>query len=182
MSSRNVSNITNNATFVTGLSIVLLLVGGAMLAYGFSEYQTQSDVLGDVEEVEATIIDAEVQLDEATGQTTGERDDYVDRADDDRRYALNVVFTYEYEGQQYESSYFDAVGSIPTYDERSEAMEALEDYAEGDRVTAYVPPDDPDEAFLDEEMPFVIYGLIGFGALLIIGAIWVPIAYHFDIG
>lgn len=182
MSSRNVSNLTNNVTFVIGLSIVLLLAGGGMLAYGFSEYQTQSEVLADVEEVDATIIESDFQLDEATGQTTGERDDFADRPEDDRRYALHVVFEYEYEGQQYESSNFDAAGAIPTYDDRSEAREALEDYAEGDRVTAYVPPDDPDEAFLEDEMPFVIYGLMGFGALLMIGAIWVPIAYHFDIG
>lgn len=175
-------NTTDNPRRIIVLSIALLVIGGGLVAYGVTEYQTQSEVLADVDEVQATIIETDIQYHDATGQTTGVSDQTSDHMDDDTQYRLHVVFEYEYDGQQYESSKFDAVGSFPTYDDHQDATDALADYNVGDQVTAYVPPDDPGEAFLEEEMPFVIYALIGFGAFLVLGAIWIPIAHHFGIG
>ena len=172
---------TDNPKMIIIVAVLLFVIGAALTAYGVSEYRTQSEVLDDVVEVDATVTDVDITP-YHNGEEADIRADRWSEYEESLTWYLTIEFEYAYEGETYRSSNFSAVGAIPTYDEWDDARDAEDEYAVGDRVTAYVPPDDPGEAFLEPGMPFAIYGVIGFGAVLLIGAIWLPFAHRFDIG
>lgn len=175
--------VKNNTRFVIVLAIALFLVGAVILAYGVTEYRAQSQVLDDVDEVDATITAVELETYDDDGtSTTVDQQRTQGEFGDGVTFHLTVTFEYEYDGDQYQSSKFDAIGSVPTYDDWEDARDARDEYAEGDRITAYVPPDDPGNAFLDGGMPMGVYAIMGFGGFLMLGGLWIPIAHRFGIG
>ena len=130
-----------------------------MAAHGYGEYQSQRATLDDAVEVEATVVESDVQ---------SFRD-----GDDGTVYRLTVTYEYEYEGERYEVSSFDTSGTkSKEYDSQSDAREALDEYPEGDRITAYVPPDDPGAAFLENDLPLSVYMIPGFGGFLVAASIF----------
>lgn len=169
-------NTTDSTALVVVMGVLLFAVGIGMTAYGVGEYRSYEDALDDAAEVEATIVESSVQP-YSPGVSDGRSSDR-NRDDEDREYRLVVEFEYEFEGQQYRSSNFDLAGTTREYDSRSKAQRERENYLEGDQVTAYVRPDEPGEAFLEGGMPWVVYGILGFGALLIVGP-FVMFGAHF---
>lgn len=182
MSSDISFNTTDNPVVIGLLTVFLFMAGAGMAAVGVMEYQETRDLLEDAEEVEATIVAVEIDIEEGIGADGGISDRTSHEFDDDTTFYLHIEFEYEYDGVERSSTNFDAVGSIPSYNEWEDAQEASEEYSVGDRETAFVPPDDPDEAFLEGDMPFTVYGLIGFGVLLLVASVFLPIAFRFDIG
>ena len=174
-------NTANNPRVVVAVAILLFVVGAGLTAYGVSEYRAQSQVIDDVDEVEATIVSVDLEAYE-NGEQSNIRRDRWEEHEADLTWHLAVEFEYEYAGEPYRSTKFDAAGGVPTYSDWDDARDARDNYQEGDRVTAYVPADEPSEAFFEEGMPTLVYGTIGFGILLLLGAIWVPIAHRFGIG
>lgn len=153
---------TENTTKVIILSAVLMLIGVPMTVYAWDIHQTQQDVLEEAVAVDATIIESSVE---------GPFDD---------GYRFTVTYAYEYEGDRYENSYFDLDETrSKTYDTKAEAEEARDAYQEGDQVTAYVSPENPETAFLEHNVPISGYLFLGFGGLLVFGSVFMPI-FHFS--
>ena len=166
-------NTTDDPRVIVVMGVLLLVVGVGLTAFAVMEYQSQVNALDNADEVEATIVDSEVLLYDDGFDSTGTDD----RDPDEREYRKHVEFEYEYEGQQYRSTNIDIAGTTERYDEREDAETALAEYPEGGQVTAYVDPDDPDEAFLEAGVPTTTYLLIGFGAFLIVGAVVMAAVY-----
>ena len=166
-------NTTDDPRVIVVTGILLLVVGVGLTAVGVMEYQSQVSALDEADEVEATITESEVLLYEDEFDSTGTDDRY----SDEREYRKHVEFEYEYEGQQYRSTNIDIAGTTERYDEREDAKAALAAYPDGGQVTAYVDPNEPDEAFLEAGIPITTYILLGFGTFLVAGAVVMAVVY-----
>ena len=119
---------------VTKGTVLLLLIGLALLTYGGYDYVQQSDAVDDAVTVEATVVEASVS-ESTSGRGVS--------------YHPIVEFTYEYRGTEYTGDQL-LPGSIESsYDTRSDAESAVEPYDAGTTVTAYVDPAEPSEGFLE---------------------------------
>ncbi|ELZ41192.1 hypothetical protein C463_13144 [Halorubrum californiense DSM 19288] len=116
-------------------AVVMLLIGLAVTGYGAYDYTQQSDAVADAVEVDAEIAALDVES-SSSGSSTS-----VD-------YRPTVRFTYEYEGNTYESTNVFPAAITSNYDTESAAREVIGEYAVGESTTAYVDPADPDGAFL----------------------------------
>lgn len=142
-------------------SAMAVAIGLLFAGIGGYLYMDQQAAIENSERIEATVVNSHVQVDEGTGT---EADSY---------YPV-VEYEYTYDGQTYTSdNVFPGVGSSST--SLSRAREIVDDYQQGDQVTAYVNPDDPQEAYLIEETDslfhFAFIGAGGLAVLLGIGGI-----------
>ena len=159
------------------LAIMLLVGAVAAVGLGVDEYQDHSQTLDEAIEVDATIIESDVDVyydqDADFGADTPDHEDV--------EYRPVVEFEYEFEGEQYQSSNMNVVGGYSTYDVRPRAEDAAAEYPEGAQTTAYVHPDEPGEAFLDDEMPLGVYMLPAFGAVALVGSVVMFGAFAYEI-
>jgi hypothetical protein len=127
---------------------VLLLVGLASMGYGAYSYDAQSAALDSTATVTATVTETSVVED------GGKSVSYEPRA----------TFEYTYEGETYTSAkvYPGTLGK--DFDTEQAARETLAPYEPGETTTAYVPTDDPGNAFLKHERSNKPLLLIGAGA------------------
>ncbi|SDM98113.1 Protein of unknown function [Halogranum gelatinilyticum] len=137
-------------------ALVVLVFGCALAGYGVYDYVQQDDAVRDAVEVDATITDVGVETRSTTGSS-------------DVEYQPTVRYSYEYEGESYAGTDLFAASIPPSYDTESAAEEVVAGYETGETVTAYVPPDDPNDAFVRTERsnsPLLAAGIGGILALL----------------
>ena len=123
---------------------------GAVVAWnGWTSYTDEQTRVGDAVEVRAEITDVgaletEERVDIEDGDTTTRT-----------RYVPQIAFDYTFRGESYTADNLKppsgGVETIPRYGSESRARDHLDEYAEGDAVTAYVDPDELGEAFLTRE-------------------------------
>lgn len=116
-------------------ALLFLVVGVAVAGYGVVDYAGQSDAVADAVEVDATVTAVGVEEASTPGDAT------VD-------YTPRVRFEYVFQETTYTGTRLYPATIAPEYDTRSAAEDAISDIDEGDTVTAYVDPSDPDGAFL----------------------------------
>jgi len=138
-------------------ALLMLLLGLAVTGYGGYDYLQQSEAVRNSVEVTATV--------EAVGVETTSARRGVD-------HEPTVRFTYEYEGESYESASVFPAAISPTYDTESAAREVVAEYEEGATATAYVAPDRPGDAFLKNRTTDTPLLAAGFGLLFVLGGGW----------
>lgn len=163
------TNTRADTRSIFAFAIILLAMGLVVTAIGVDEYQSQTEALDDAVEVEATIVTSEVHLYQDEFDRTVRTAD--DRTTDTPEYRLVIEFEYEFEGQQYRSSNVNVAGSVERFDSREDARAALEAYPEGSQTTAYVDPDEPGEAFLEDDLPLITYLVPGAGVFLLFSSV-----------
>lgn len=133
-------------------ALLLLVLGLAVGGYGVYDYVQQTDAVRNSVEVQATIVEVGVETD-SSGSSRSVNVDY----------EPTVRFTYEYDGSSYTGSKLYPAAISSDHDTRSAAESELDGYAEGETVTAYVTPSDPDDAFLKNQTTNapIFAGLIG---------------------
>ncbi|ERH08942.1 MAG: hypothetical protein J07HX64_00694 [halophilic archaeon J07HX64] len=130
--------------------VVVLFFGIIMLGYGAYSHTSQSAALDQTETVNATISSTSVEYFAGRG---GE-------------YSPRASFNYTYEGETYTSSTVYPGGVTPRFSSEDNARAELEGYDPGAIVTAYLPTDSPDDAFLKTETTDRPLYFLGAGALL----------------
>jgi hypothetical protein len=135
---------------------VLLLVGLASIGYGAYSYSTQSAALDSTEEVTVTVTETSVAKD--GGKTVS--------------YEPRATFEYTYGGERHTASnvYPGTLGK--DFDTAEAARAELEPYEPGETATAYVPTDDPGNAFLEHERSTKPLLLIGAGVFFALSAVY----------
>jgi len=152
---------------------------GAVIAWnGWKSYTDEQDRVGD-----AVAVSAEIT--EVGASETEERVDVEDGGTRTQtRYVPQVAFSYSFDGESYTADNLrppaDGVDATEKYSSESRARKHLDEYAEGDSVTAHVDPGAPGEAFLRAETNdlrnlgfvavgglFVVTGIGFFGAALV---------------
>ena len=123
--------------------------GGVVAWNGWTSYTDEQTRVGDAVEVRAEITDV-------GASETEERVDIEDGGTTTRtRYVPQIAFDYTFRGESYTADNLNppsgGVETIPRYGSESRARDHLDEYAEGDAVTAYVDPDEPGEGFLTRE-------------------------------
>ncbi|WP_241175232.1 DUF3592 domain-containing protein [Natronolimnobius sp. AArcel1] len=138
---------------------LMIVAGLAVLWYGYADYQTQDDRLENAIEVDATILETDIDRRSSSNSGTS--------------YYPDVEFEYEYEGETYISSNIDAASSRAGDSSRSAAQSVLDEYPEGEEVTVYLDPSEPDEAFLENDRSYapLLFVLAG-AAIAIAGAVY----------
>lgn len=135
------------------VAIVLLVAGLGMVGYGAHTYMSQSAALDSTETVNATVTSTSVDEMHSSGRRGG-----ID-------YRPQVTFNYTYDGERYSSSNLYPSGVTQDSGTRGSAESELEGYEPGTNVTAHVPTDSPDSAFLKDQRSTKPLFMMGFGAL-----------------
>lgn len=140
----------------TAVAAVLVVVGLGIMGLGYLEYTTQQERLQNAVEVNATVLESDVR---STGGGDG------------LQYRPEIRFEYVYDGERYTGD--DVFPSVlsPGSSSRSWASNIADDYAEGENVTAYADPDEPDAAFLINEGTRNPYLFTGLGFLFGVGGV-----------
>ena len=140
------------------LGAVAVVVSLLFVGYAGYDYSEQTRVVEEAEPVDATVL--EVDIEESNSRRG-------------ISYDPRVEYEYRYGGTTYTG---DDVfpGSIkPTYNTESEAREVVGQYkeVEGEVTTAYVDPEDPEDAFLKDtttKAPIELAAIAGFITTLIL--------------
>lgn len=136
---------------------VVLLIGAATIGYGAYSHVEQSSALDDAEQVEALVVETTVETVEQRRGTA---------------YAPAATFNYTYDGASYTASNVYP-GPLPReLDSRQAARDVVDDYERGETVTAYVPADSPQKAFLRHERSDKPLLVMGFGAVVVLGGVY----------
>jgi len=118
------------------MSVVVLLVGLGIAGMGAYSYVADSASLDDRVRVTAEVTEIGVEpVVTSRGRTS---------------YVPVVAFQYRFRGTSYTSDRLYPGRSQPQYGDRATAQERTSAYAVGQSVTAYVDPDAPDQAFLED--------------------------------
>lgn len=141
---------------------MLVFAGGLLILGGLYEYYTRKRDIGNSERTNATVLSSEVA--EHSGvywRTT---------------YKPSIEFEYTYRGQKHTSDvlYPSMLDENTGYDW---AESVVKDYPEGETVTAYVNPENPDGAFLKKRsergkvmlavLELIGFLLVGIGAMIL---------------
>jgi hypothetical protein len=135
-------------------ALLVVVLGLAVTGYGAYDYTQQSDALEEAVEVDATVTEVGVETTSGGSSSSG-----VD-------YRPEVRFSYEYRGDSYNGTDLFPASIDATYDTESAARDALDGYETGERVTAYVVPDEPRNAFLRDRASDAPLIAMGLGALM----------------
>ena len=157
-----------------GLVGAVVMAGfGAVVAWnGWTAHTDERELVGDAVDVTAEV--------KAVGSSrTEERVDVDGGGSHTRtRHVPRIEFEYTYDGASYTASNVDppadGVDTVRKYSSESRARAHLDEYEEGERVTAYVDPDRPGEGFLEAETNTVrnlVTVLFG-GAVVLIGGVF----------
>nr|WP_240147558.1 DUF3592 domain-containing protein [Halorussus sp. JP-T4] len=130
----------------------MLVIGVAVAGFGGYDYLQQSDAISDAVTVEATITGTNV---ESVSQRRG-----------GPAYRPEVTFDYRYDGSDYTSNNLYPATFTANYDTKSEAESVLQGYEAGETVTAYVDPNSPGSAFLEQKKSDGPLKLAAIGGLL----------------
>lgn len=136
----------------TAMSIFVLVVGLAITGVGVYAYTTESASLSNNVEVTAEVIGTSVE----DGERTRGTDSYVPV----------VTYRYSYAGESYTSDNIYPGVNQPQYQDRAGARTHLSAYTVGESVPAYVNPDAPSEAYLENSRTIQPTGSIVVGLLV----------------
>ncbi|ELZ13705.1 hypothetical protein C479_02631 [Halovivax asiaticus JCM 14624] len=142
-------------------AVVPVVFGFLLIVAGAALFVSEQRASGSAEPVDATVLTSEV-YDAEPGDAPN------DKTDDE--YRPLVEYEYAYEGETYTSEDLcpgTGEGCVPEGNTPDAAEAFLEDYSEGETVTAYVQPDDPDISYLvDGGLPLEYLALAGVGAVV----------------
>ena len=139
-----------------GQAVLLIAIGVLFAGLGGSLYLDQQAAIENSVPIEGTVLTSEVEIDRPSDP------------DDPTSYYPVVTYRYEYDGQSYTNdNVFPGTGRQSTSESR--AAEIVREYADGETVTVYVDPAEPQRSFLLKESAelfhFVFIGIGGFAAL-----------------
>lgn len=109
----------------------------AMLGYGYTQYQGQSESINNAVKINATVAETDIRTDSSR------------RGGPD--YQAEISFDYRYDDSNYSSNFIYPLDDDKEFETESEAQEYLETYSNGRNVEAFVNPDEPGKAFLNAE-------------------------------
>jgi len=142
-----------SGTFQVLLAIIL---GLGAIGYGGYSYTSQTSALDSAVTVNATVVSTSV---ETVSQRRG------------TEYRPQATFSYRYNGEAYTTTNVYP-GPLPReFGSPDEARAQLDGFEAGTTVTAYVPSDSPENAFLKVERSNKPFLLVGLGVLLVVGTI-----------
>ena len=134
-----------------------VIVGLGAIGFGGFLYLEQTSAVDSTEKIEATI-----------QSTAIERVDTRRGTDD---FSPKATFNYTFRGENHISRSLYPGGVSHKFGTKEEAKAKIEDFEQGTTVTAYVPTDNPQKAFLLYETSKKPFFLMGFGGILFIGSI-----------
>ncbi|ADD04315.1 DUF3592 family protein [Natrialba magadii ATCC 43099] len=137
-------------------ALLLLLVGAGVIWLGYSDYTTQEERLENAVEVDAEIVETDVDRRSSSSGSSGST------------YYPVVEFEYSYEESTYTSSNLHASDSRSGHSSRSAAQSIVAEYPEGEQVTAYLDPSEPETAFLETEESNSPFLWMGVGVLFVL--------------
>lgn len=130
------SGLSVNGPDSLGGALLYIVIGLAIVGYGGFDYVQQTEAVRDSVEVDATITELSIETDSGTSSSPG------------TNYEPTVEFEYTYNGTDYTGNKIYPANIEQNYDTQSGAESAIEGYEQGEETTAYVSPDQPDDAFL----------------------------------
>lgn len=136
--------------------VLAIIVGSAVAIYGAHMYTSQSTGLQSADPVEATVVSTSIE--ETGGQGVG--------------FSPQATFNFTYQGESYTSTNLYPGGISREFGSESEARSVLDGYEQGDRVTAYVPPGSPGEAYLERSSSNKPFLVIGVGLVILAGGLF----------
>lgn len=135
-------------------ALLILVVGIAIMGYGGYDYTQQSDAVSNAVETKATIVETDIKdISPRQGRI---------------KYEPTATFEYEYDGTSYIGTNIYPATTDPNYDTESKARSIIEDYEEGETVTAYVDPNSPADGFLKAQESTAPIKAIGIGAVFVL--------------
>jgi hypothetical protein len=137
--------------------MLALVIGMAVAGFGAYDYTQQSAAIEDSVEVDATVTDKHVDSIMTSGTT---------------QFTPEVSFEYNYEGESYTSNNLYPSSASKNYDTKSGAQSAMEEYEQGETVTAYVNPESPGDAFLKNEKSSSPLWFAALGVAFIFGGVY----------
>ncbi|OFV83790.1 MAG: hypothetical protein A3D93_01545 [Acidobacteria bacterium RIFCSPHIGHO2_12_FULL_67_30] len=147
-------------------SFVFLLIGGVVLFLegGYQQRRAASKAWSTTEGV---VVESSVRSTRLPGE------DWTKTTDDDIRqepWHARVTYTYSVEGRSYQSSrvYLD---HVTAYASQSKAQELVRKYPEGRRITVHYNPQNPDDAALELDRPWLDKGVLAAVVFLGLGII-----------
>ncbi|WEL23646.1 DUF3592 domain-containing protein [Candidatus Nanohalovita haloferacivicina] len=118
------------------LVIGVIVVGAALAGYGGFFMMHQDDISTSGDDVEYETVNATISSTDLASISTG----------NGTVYRPEASFTYTFNGSQYSSN-----NVFPTerrFQYPADAEDQIDDFSEGDQITAYIQKDSPGEAFL----------------------------------
>jgi len=142
-----------SGTFQVLLAIIL---GLGAIGYGGYSYTSQTSALDSAVTVNATIVSTSV---ETVSQRRG------------TEYRPQATFNYTYNGEAYTTTNVYPGPLSKEFGSHDKASAQLDGFEAGTTVTAHVPPDSPENAFLKVERSNKPFLVIGFGVLMVLGTV-----------
>ena len=130
------------------LGLIFLLVGAGLYVYGPDQAAAEQERIDNSVEIDAEIIHSDVR----TVRSGGSSSQTDSRSRDDTDYQPEIEFSYEFEGETYYSDRMYPSSGPDRENRHRHAREVVDQYPEGQVVTAYVDPNHPDKAFLTREV------------------------------
>ena len=132
------------------------VIAGLLVAvYGGMDYMEQSERLQGAETINATVSDVDIEEQSSSSRRGPEME-----------YAPIVRFEYSYSGENYTSDNFYPTDTDVAKNNREKAEEITADFSTEDRITVFIDPENPGEAFLRNGRSSKPLILLGFGALM----------------
>lgn len=113
--------------------------------------------------VDATVLESEIGVGDTTPGEAGGQATFP-----------QVEYRYTYEGQTYTSTNICPGHGTGCYGPQTEdnARKVIRNYPEGERITAYVDPEDPSRAHLDHgSVPLVYYGVAAMSLFMLVASL-----------
>jgi hypothetical protein len=150
------SDFSVNGPDTLGKAVLYILVGVAIASYGGYDYVQQTEAVRNSVEVDATLTEVSIETNSGTSSNPG------------TKYEPSVEFEYTYNGTTYTGTKLYPANIERNYETRSAVESAIEPYEQGTQTTAYVSPDEPEDAFLKNKTsnaPIIAIGMGGVFAL-----------------
>lgn len=141
--------------YVAGL--VILAIGFAAVSFSWVGFASSTAEISGAEEIQVTVIDTGV-----TEQGTGTNSGYIPQ----------VKYTYEINGETYESeNVYPGIGDRKFAD-REGARAVASSYGNGSTARGYVDPDNPEQAFLEKpSMTRQLFDQVGYVVGVLVGLV-----------
>lgn len=140
---------------------ILLVAAAVFGGIGWYMYQSEQSDIQNAVDVRGTVQNASVDRD--VSRRDSDNDGVQERQ---TSFQPVVYYTYTYEGTNY-TSHSVYAGPETSFDQRSKAVDVVDDYSAGQQVTVSVNSEDPSRAFLVEKDDSLFYFVfMGVGAVL----------------
>ena len=137
-------------------ALLYVVIGLAIASYGGYDYMQQTEAVRNSVQVNATVTELSIETDSGISSNPG------------TEYDPTIEFEYTYNGTQYTGTKLYPANIEQNYKTQSGAESAIKGYEQGKQTTAYVEPDEPGDAFLENKTsnaPLIALGIGGIFAL-----------------